>query len=453
MPSVKKVCIFGGGSAGWISTLAVSTAFPDFEVTIVLPKKYGNIGVGESTQPNLLDFLVQTGINIPDFIEKVDATPKHGIYYKNWNGEDHYWHPFTDLTHSGFYTPAHEYHQRNLEDPVRFPREKYYEAVHPESYNTCVIRKESDPRLLYALHIDADKMADYIRNFLGNRVRILEPQDIKIQSEGSKISSLILDHQSYEFDLYVDCSGFSRTLIGKLEGIKDDGYEGNVNSALAARIPYKNIREELIPYTQAAATKQGWVWTIPLQSRIGTGFVYNDQFCSQEEAEREFRILLGEERTKDIEFRKISFHSKSLKNPWIGNVVAVGLSSGFVEPLEATGIAWFVTSTQVLISVLQHRYFDDDVSQRFNSSIRQYIEDVQDFVDAHYMLSSRRDSEFWKYQTSRPRTDRLLSRLESYRNFMPDKISRPSIGFWAFNDVSWIDILTGYDFKFNKIKN
>ena len=453
MKQINNVCIFGGGTAGWIAALSISKTFPEFQVTMILPTHYSNIGVGESTQDNLITLIAETGIDFKDFLEKTDATIKHGIYYTDWNtvGTD-YWHPFSSISNNGFYTDAHKYHYFNQKDPVNYPRHDYYKTVHAD-YERCVKNNMSTPDGIYGIHIDADKAAAYIRNFLKDSITIIESDDVEIFSDGENIQSIRCGLQSVTADLFVDCSGFSRKLIGTIDGIVEDGYEGNVNSALFMRLPYVDKAKETIPYTQASATKYGWIWTIPLETRVGTGCVYNDKFCTDAEAEQVFREYWGVERTKDMEIKKINFHSGSLKNPWKGNCVAIGLSSGFVEPLEATGIAWFITSCNILRFVLQHRYYDEDIANRFNCNVRQFVEDVQDFIDTHYMLSERRDSEFWKYQTSRPRSARLLARLETYRRYLPNKNNRVrDHGFWAFNDVSWLDILTGYNFQFNQIK-
>ncbi len=451
MKSVNKITIFGGGTAGWVTALKLQTTFPEFDISIVLPKKFSNIGVGESTQLNLVTMLDESGIDLAEFMDAADCTLKHGIYYTGWkDGQDHYWHPFTDLSNGGFFTIAHEYHELNQQDPKVFPRELYYKRVH-RSYDICVEKNQADCLMPFALHIDADKAAQFFRNFLKDKITIIEPEEFDVESNGKEITSLTLDGVQHSADLYVDCSGFSRILIGKIDDVVYDGYEGNVNSALAARIPYNDKELETIPYTRASAHKYGWMWTIPLTSRIGTGLVYNDKFCTEEQALEVFKEFWGD-RIKDDEVRRIKFSSNSLKTPWVGNVVSIGLSSGFIEPLEATGISWFILSNDVLRTVLQHRYYDKDVADRFNTGIRQFVEDVQDFIDAHYMLSSRQDTEFWKYQRSRPRSARLLARLENYRKHMPNKNNRVChLGIWAFNDISWLDILTGYDFKFEDV--
>lgn len=434
MSKLNSVCIFGGGSAGWLTALALRTYLPEVHITIAISSKHTNIGVGESTQPDLLDLLAHCNIDIQDFCKQVSATQKKGIYYANWNTiGTYFWHPFTSLTETGTYTRAHHYNVMHKRDPNNYPLEDYYKRVHPEYKD-------------YALHIDADKMALYLRNILSNSVEIIDFDDYVLHESNSKIDCITVDGKDIKSDLYVDCTGFSRVLADAIGNIETDEYIGNVNAALFARIPYGKTKP--IPYTKADAWGKGWCWTIPLESRIGSGCVYNTDFCKKEEAIDHFiDYWQGAITKKDI--RSVEFESDSLLEPWKSNVVTIGLSAGFVEPLEATGISWFVLSAQMLGLTLRNRYFDSGVRMSYNGSMRGFIEDVQDFIDVHYALSHRNDTEFWRYQTIRKRHPRLEKRLEIYKQQMPNKNNRQGNIPWAFNDVSWIDILTGYHFDFD----
>lgn len=451
MKQIKDICIFGGGSAGWISALSLSNVYTDLQITLINPVNYNNVGVGESTQPDLVQLLLGAGIDLQDFIVKTDATLKHGIYYKNWRlPNTEYWHPFTDLSDNGEYTRAHHYQKLIQEIPQVFTHDKYYKMVHP-SYTLCVENNLCSTDMPFALHVDADKMAIYLREYLKDRITVVDSSEIDIKSNGEEIQSIIADDIEYIADLYIDASGFSRKLISRVSNCEIDEYEGNVNSALFARIPYTEIgKENRFPYTRAEAFSNGWLWTIPLANRVGTGCVYNNQYMSEKDAKDYFvNYWHGKINKEDI--RAVNFQSGSLTSPWVSNVVCVGLSAGFIEPLEATGISWFVISADTLTKLLKGRYYDNFTSQRFNSMIRSYIEDVQDFVDVHYMLSDRKDSDFWKYQTIRPRHKRLTTRLESYKLQLPNKGNRNLDFAFAFNDVSWIDILNGYHFSYNTI--
>jgi tryptophan halogenase len=153
----------------------------------------------------------------------------------------------------------------------------------------------------------------------------------------------------------------------------------------------------------------------------------------------------------DISVRHLSFDSATLRNPWEANVVAIGLSAGFVEPLEATGLSWIVSSAELLSQSLGTRYYDRDTSAKYNANMLGYVYDVFDFIDVHYKLSARRDSGFWKYQTSRPFPERLDFRLALYAEEMPNDLNRIKNTPWAFNEVSWLDILNGYNFEYAKL--
>jgi hypothetical protein len=438
MSNLNSICIFGGGSAGWLTALALRTYLPEVHITIAISKKHSNIGVGESTQPDLLDLLAHCNVDIQDFCKQVDTTQKKGIYYANWNTiGSNFWHPFTSLTETGTYTRAHHYNIMHKRDPKNYPIEDYYTRVHP-NYDD------------YALHIDADKMATYLRNHLHNSVQIIDFDQYSIQSINNKIDYITVDGVEIKSDLYVDCTGFSKVLVDTIDNSETDNYEGNVNAALFTRIPYGHPRTTRIPHTKADAWGNGWCWTIPLTTRIGSGCTYNTNFCSTDDAIDHFVEYWEGAITKD-DISAVEFSSKSLLNPWKSNVVAIGLSAGFVEPLEATGISWFVLSAQMLGITLRNRYFDDSTAMLYNGSMRGFIEDVQDFIDVHYMLSDRNDTQFWRYQTSvnRHRHPRLHKRLELYKKHMPNKNNRQGNVPWAFNDVSWLDILTGYHFDFD----
>jgi tryptophan halogenase len=408
------------------------------------------IGVGESTQTDFMRLLKAARIDLADFYKACGATVKCGIFYRDWNEiGDHYWHPFSDLASSGSYTAAHYYQQMILQDPVRYSHEQYYKAVHT-SYD-CIMNKKIAPEAAVALHVDAALITTYLERKL-KRVEVIEADGIEVCLEAGRISGLVVGgSQRVAADLYVDCTGFSKALHKHVAKPEILHYEANVNRAVAAQIPYDDTKKDLTPYTLAHAHDQGWTWSIPLQSRIGTGYVYHSNFCSAEQAETKFRKYWGEARMRDLNVKHVAFDSVSLRNPWEQNVVAIGLCAGFVEPLEATGLNWTITSADLLSQAIAARYYDEDTSIKYNANIRGYIHDVHDFIDAHYKLSARRDSEFWRYQTARTYPGRLNLRLALYAEEMPNDGNRLKTSPWAFNEVSWLDILNGYKFRYKKL--
>jgi tryptophan halogenase len=448
--SVSSVTIVGGGSAGWLTALVLSAYCPFLKLTLIRPRDNKPIGVGESTQPDLPPRLQAAGVDLTEFIRDCDVTMKCGIFYRDWNVPgDHYWHPFSSMADSGSYTAAHHYQQLILEKPAMHSHAGYYAAVHT-SYETCVKRNLVAPEAARAFHVDAAKLARFLERHL-KQVEVREADRIEALTSDDRITGIRLDDgQIASADLYVDCTGFARAIRGKIASTELLAYEANVNRAVAGVVPYADSPADLHPYTRAHAHEHGWTWSIPLQSRIGSGYVYHGDFCTRDEAERNFRRYWGEERMHDVEVRHIAFDSNTLRDPWAGNVVAIGLCAGFIEPLEATGLNWTIGSADLLARSLGARYFDDGIVARYNAMMQGYIHDVQDFVDAHYKLSARRDSEFWRYQTSRAFPERLIHRLALYAREMPNDTNRVKSFSWAFNEVSWIDILNGYGFRYEK---
>lgn len=449
LQSVNSVVIVGAGSAGWLAALVLSTYCPFLKIRLVRPRANAPIGVGESTQPDLPARLQAAGVDLGDFCVACDATMKCGIFYRHWNVVgDHYWHPFTDMADSGRYTAAHHYQQMILEDPQRYSHRDYYARVHT-SYETCVNRNLIAPEAAKALHVDAAKLALYLERHLTN-VEVIEADRIEPVATDGRISGIDLGGRIVTADLYVDCTGFSRAVLGKIADPARLEYQANVNRAVAANVPYVDQAAETHPYTRADAHEHGWTWSIPLRSRIGSGYVYHGDFCSPEQAETNFRDYWGAERMRDVEVRHISFERDTLRDSWIENVVAIGLSAGFVEPLEATGLNWTINAADLLCRLLGARYYDGDMRAKYNALMIGYIRDVHDFIDAHYLLSARRDSEFWRQQTSRAYPQRLLHRLALYAAEMPNEVNRIKTYAWAFNEVSWLDILNGYGFEYAK---
>ena len=451
---VKRICIFGAGSAGWVTVLGLKALLPGVDITIICPNKHGSIGVGESTLPDLLWLLEQAGIDLTHFMANTDSVFKHGMYFKNWNGEGtHYWHPFSSLERTGnMYSRAHHYHTMNKIDPIGFPRKDYYKRVHP-SWTLAIENNLSSTDMGYALHVNAIDFANYIKDFVKDSVRVIDAETFDIKHNDSEIESITVNGSTIvEADLFIDCTGFNRALISKISELEHDNYQANVNVALFGRVQYDHPMVNFIPYTKGEATKNGWIWTTPIRSQVGTGYCYHSDFTTEEEARADF-LKYWNGALKEENIRKIPFSSTSLKQPWTGNVVAIGLSSGWVEPLEATGLSTFIQAISSLTRFLTNNYYDEDVINRYNANTVNHIEDIKDFIDVHYVLSARRDSKFWEWATSREIHPRLQAKLEVYRKFMPNLNNRNQTYSWAFNDVSWIDTLTGYNFEFDPVTN
>ncbi len=451
MQSVKSLAIVGAGSAGWLTALALNTYCPFLKLKLIRPRRIAPIGVGESTQADFLRLLTAARVDVQAFYKACEATMKCGIFYEDWNAVgEHYWHPFSNLALTASYTAAHHYQQMILENPGRYSHAQYYAAVHP-SYETCVTDRQVAPESAIAFHVDARKITEFLERVLPE-VEVLEADSVDVATADGRISGIVLDNsRTVSADLYVDCTGFARALFRHVASPDVMPYEANVNRAVVAQIPHGDGSSEFTPYTRAHAHEHGWIWSIPLQSRIGSGYVYHGDFCSPDEAEENFRSYWGVKRLRDVAVRHLSFDSITLRNPWVENVVSIGLSAGFVEPLEATGLNWIITSADLLCQSIAVRYYDPDTANKYNANMLGYIYDVHDFIDAHYKLSARRDTEFWRYQTSRTFPERLDLRLALYAEEMPNDANRLKTSPWAFNEVSWLDILNGYAFEYARL--
>ena len=458
MPTVRTVTIVGAGSAGWLTALALTTYCPFLKVRLVRLRGGAAVGVGESTQGDLAQLLHAARIDIAEFYAACDATLKCGIYYTDWNTVGtHYWHPFADvalgtpqLDSGPNYTVAHHYQQQITKRSSGYSHDAYYQAVHA-SYDTCVTQKQVFPKAAIAFHIDAHQLTRFLEAKLP-QVHVVEADHVAVEADDKRISALVLDgSRRLEADLFVDCTGFNRALIGGIDDLEPLPYVPNVNRAVAAQVPYLDPAAECTPYTGAHAHEHGWTWEIPLQTRVGSGFVYHSDFLDADEAERRFRQHWGVERMHDVSVAHLAFDSATLRRPWVQNVVAVGLAAGFVEPLEATGLSWTIMSaTQVCRGIAEH-FYDADTAHKYNANLRGYIYDVHDFIDAHYTLSARRDTDYWVHQTGRTYPERLQNRLRLYAAEMPTSANRTKTSPWAFHEVSWLDILNGYGFRYEPL--
>jgi tryptophan halogenase len=447
---IKNVIIVGGGSAGWLTALNMLTHKPQYRYFLVQPKDNNPIGVGESTQPNFYELLKKSPhINFDEFLKETDATFKCGIYYNDWNKiGDEFWHPFTGMAYENDVTLAHYYQYLIHKDPLNFKHKDYYKNVH-SSYSTCVEKNSIDTNSAKALHVDAHKLSIYLQKKLTD-ITVIEADDIKVafDDETNTIEGIICDGKEISADLYIDCTGFSRFLISTISDCELKEYHENVDSAFFAKVEYEDPQTECVPYTQATAHPHGWYWKIPLMSRMGVGCVYTQNSITKEECEKQF-IDYWDGRINPKDIRHVTFESGVLKSPWVNNCVTAGLSCGFVEPLEATSIAWTLFSSEVLIEVLESDYYDQYTAEMYNGIILKYVDDICDFVDVHYKLSERKDSVMWEYHTTRPHSERLETKLEVYKKYFPNSENRNRKNPWAFNEVSWIDILNGYDFKYD----
>ncbi|MDR7232364.1 tryptophan halogenase [Caulobacter sp. BE264] len=423
MDPIRKIVIVGGGTAGWISASGLAAVLKGLPIAIELVEsvEIGTVGVGEATVPHIRYFNARLGLDEADFMRKTQATIKLGIEFRNWGrlGEG-YIHPFGAYGHAIDGLP---FHQHWLAARARG------EAGPIEAYSLPVIASRagkfappsSDPRSLgstfnYAYQFDASLYAQYLRAYSEARgVTRTEGKITSVQQrplDGFVTSVTLEDGRVIEGDLFIDCSGFRGLLI---EGALKAGYEDwtqwlPCDRAVAA--PCEAV-EPPTPYTRATADKFGWRWRIPLQHRVGNGHVYCSSYVSDDEAARALVDNLDGKLQQDPRF--LRFVTGRRKKQWFKNVVAVGLSSGFLEPLESTSIHLIQVAVTTLLELFPHRGFDPADEDEYNRVMDLEFERIRDFLVLHYHANQRDDSPFWIERREGPIPDSLAYKMALFR--------------------------------------
>jgi len=437
---IKKVVIAGGGTAGWMAAALLSKTFGKVvDVTLIESEEIGTVGVGEATIPPLVRYLRLLGVKEQEFMAATQATFKLGIQFENWREKNHrYIHSF-GTTGTDHWTAGFQHFW--LRDRARGSAEDYgaycLELVAAQQSRFSHLPKQG---LNYAFHLDATLFARFLRKFsekLG-AVRI-EGKIVEVDTdpESGFVRSLKLDSgQVVEGDLFIDCTGFRGLLI---EQTLHTGYEdwthwlpcdGAVAMQTGATI-------EAIPYTRAIAHGAGWQWRIPLQHRVGNGLVYCSRYMSDEEA-RAYLLenVVGRHLTEP---RVLKFKAGRRLKAWNRNVVAVGLSSGFVEPLESTSIHLIQQGIVRLMQLFPHDGIRQTEIEEYNNQTQVEIEYIRDFIILHYKVTNRTDTPFWQYCHELDVPDTLAHRIQLFRDTARVFRARDDL----FQENSWVQVMLG----------
>ena len=437
---IKKVVIAGGGTAGWMAAALLSkTLGKVIDVTLIESDEIGTVGVGEATIPPLVTFLRLLDMKEQDFMAATQATFKLGISFENWKDvNEKYLHPFgstgTDHWTAGF---QHFW----LKDRERGSRVEFgdycLESVAARAGKFAHLPKQG---LNYAFHIDATLFAGFLRKFSKPfGVNRIEGKIVAVNShpESGFIESLRLESgQVVEGDLFIDCTGFRGLLI---EQALNTGYEDWTHWLPCDRAVALQTDStiEAIPYTRAIAHSAGWQWRIPLQNRVGNGLVYCSKYMSDDEARAHLvRNIVGGHRGKP---RLLKFTTgRRLKN-WHKNVVALGLSSGFVEPLESTSIHLIQQGIIRMMQLFPHQGIRQTDIDEYNRQSLTEIEYIRDFIILHYKVTDRQDTPFWNYCREMEVPDTLAHRIRLFRETGRVFGAREDL----FKENSWIQVMLG----------
>ena len=412
---IKKVVIAGGGTAGWVAAAALSKQLGKLiDVTLVESDQIGTVGVGEATIPPMRVFHSLLGIDEQEFMRATEATFKLGISFKNWGQiGDQYFHPFGTTGQGSFLAEFQHFYLHGKSRGVNSPFSEYCLEAQAAKSNKFATSKTNS--INYAYHLDATRYAHYLRKFSEARglVRIEGKIQHVQQHANNDIKALILESgQIIEGDLFIDCTGFLALLIEKTLKI---GYEDWTHwLPCDSAIPVQTASVgPAVPYVTCTAHSAGWQWHIPLQHRVGNGLVYCSEFMSDDDAKQ---TLLKNINGKTLtEPRTIKYKTGRRKAFWSNNCIALGLSSGFVEPLESTSIYLFMNGIVRLMKMFPFNGINPELIAEYNKQSIDEIENVRDFIILHYHVTTRDDSEFWRYCKNMSIPDSLSHRIEMFK--------------------------------------
>lgn len=457
---VKSIVIVGGGSSGWMTAAYLDKVLFDVDITLIESATMPTIGVGEATLPFIRTFLNRIGLADDRlWMSKCDATFKTGIFYKNWLEQgDHYWHPLLenlDYLDGPIHTGHCWLYLNQQKHPAFQDKRSFYESCF--STMTLNVKHHKIPALKdYAYHIDVGLYLQLLRNTASRVNHIVDNVDGVTLNEHGEIETITTEKSGeFKADLYIDCSGFRRFLMREVApDLKFISYANSLfcDSAVVLRFPYasdEKKKEQLCPFLVCSAQSAGWIWTIPLYSQISSGYVYSSHFISPEAAELELRRYWGEHRVEGLNSFKVKFTSGKLENLWIKNCVAIGLSGGFIEPLESSGLAITQLGVEMLASMLDARYYNEKMIERYNGYLDKFYNDIVQFLIVHYYFSKRDDTRFWKavrHETYIP--EDLQVRLNIFRKHLPTFSTKGTSEVWMFGDLSWFSVLLGMNFDF-----
>jgi len=426
--TAKRVLIVGGGSAGWTAAAYLNAALNGggqkvADISLVESPDVPRIGVGEATVPNINRTLAMIGIDELEFMKAADATFKASIRFVNWLDDKRkfYHHPFSRFS-AGLRDDAG---RRWLMSDRSVPFMNTMSAQPVLCEMGLAPKALEQPNLGiptgYAFHMNALKYADYLRDVAtarGVTHHLEHVTDIDVAENGHIEAIQTKSGTRLEADLFIDCTGFASLLIEKALGVKWIDFSKWLlcDRALVMPVPYDvHYPGHVHPHTMATALSAGWVWDIPLQSRRGVGYVHSSAHISEEQAELEIRAYEGPH-AKDLDTRLVHFKVGMREKSWNGNCVAIGLAAGFMEPLESTGLYLNELAAELLAEHFPHGDDMEPLAFRFNRIMENRYYEILDFINMHYCLTRRTDTEFWR-EVGRPErtNDRLAAKLDYWR--------------------------------------
>lgn len=443
---LKSLIIVGGGSAGWITALYLQQYFNQrqqhINITVLESEHQGPIGVGEATVHSIRFLFSALGLDESELMQRTNATLKLGILFRNWMqpsaGKQHeYFHPFEQQNMQGNYDLASEWmigeHYRH---------QRYDQGVCLSSLLAQIERSPKTSQhnhyqgfLPYAYHLDAVLLGQYLREKgIERGIKHGFETVTEVHCDAGKIKSITTNVGQHQADFFVDCSGFKGLLINAL---KQDNWlsfkrELPCDKAVAIQTDYPSGYTPK-PYTTATALDNGWAWQIDLVNRRGNGYVYDSDKITPEAAEQELRAFLGPA-SSDRKALHLDMHVGRRKECWVGNCVAIGLSAGFIEPLESTGLHLINVGARLFATHYSNQHTTQSLRDSYNKSMAGVFEDLKQFIVLHYCLTNRTDTAFWQ-------------QAGDSAKLQPDLAEKLTL--WKHKICEFMDLAGGYSTTFN----
>lgn len=413
---VQKVVVTGGGTAGWIAAAALSKKLGELlDITLVESEAIGTVGVGEATIPPMRVFHKVMGIDEREFMRTTKATFKLGITFENWGQKgDYYIHSFGENGRSTWLADFHHFWLHGL--AMGFETELGDFCYELQAAKAGKFATSPESKINFAYHLDAGMYAKYLRTLSErNGVKRIEGKIQRVNQNGETgfIESLTMDDgRIVEGDLFIDCTGFRGLLIEQTLNV---GYEDwtrwlPCDSAIPVQTESTSPAP---PYTRSIAHDSGWRWQIPLQHRVGNGLVYCSHYISDDEARD--TLLANLDGTAITDPRVIRFKTGRRHKVWSKNCVALGLASGFVEPLESTSIHLIITGVTRLMQLFPFNGITRSLADHYNELSKNELESIRDFIVLHYHATEREDTEFWRHCKNMEIPESLAHRIRLFR--------------------------------------
>ncbi len=444
---IEKIIIVGGGTAGWMAAAAMAKVLQNdyCNIHIIESEEIGTVGVGEATIPHIQLYNRLLDFDEDDFVRRTQGTFKLGIEFVNWSRiGSSYMHAFgpvgKDMSAIQFYHYWLKLHMAGEAEDIREYTLTAKAAQKGKFMHSIDAGNSPLSNITYAFHFDAGLYARFLRDYAEQRGVVRTEGKIthaRLNPDNGFIKSVVLENgEVIEGDLFIDCSGFRGLLI---EQTLETGYEDWTRWLPCDRawaVPCENAGDP-IPYTRSTAHTAGWQWRIPLQHRIGNGHVYSSQFMSDDEA---VNILLNNLDGKPLaEPRLLKFTTGKRKQFWNKNCVAMGLASGFMEPLESTSIHLVQSAIARLLSFFPNKHFDQEDIDEYNRQTHFEFDRIRDFLILHYYATNLDDSDFWNYCRTMSVPEELTQKIEQFKK--NGRIYRNNGEM--FGDLSWLEVMHG----------